>query len=100
MTVMAGVGAFALGRLAVWTNQRKGILVRGVLYLVVGILAVPISIGPVVAVGFAYFEDLQHFEDFSPDDLTQFLIVLSWLVYYAVRYLSFRMGTGRVSGMG
>ncbi len=101
LMILAGVGAFVLGRLTVFSNRVNNIVVRKLLFLVVALCGMFIAIAPVLYIGFTMLSDAQSTQAGAPSGFLQELLYpVSALVYYAVLYLSFRMGTGRVHGMG
>ena len=100
-TILCGVGAFLLGRLTVWTNKVRSVPVRSLLFLAVAILSVFVTVTPALYLGLTFMDFTQQpVESEPPTFLELFLGPAAVLVYYAVLYLCFRMGTGRVHGHG
>ncbi len=101
LTVMCGVGAFLLGRLTVWTNKISSVPMRSLLFIAVAVMSVFVAVVPGLYLGLTFMDFTRQPDEVrSLSILEQFLLSVGFLVYYAVLYLSFRMGTGRVHGHG
>ena len=100
-TVLCGIGSFCLGRLTVRANGIQSLALKAFSYLGIAVLGMGMTIAPVIFLWFSFSDGLESLDvAYEPGALIQFLLSASYLLYYAVLYLSFRMGTGRVHGHG
>ncbi len=100
-TILCGVAAFLLGRLTVWANKVRSLPGRSLAFLSVALMSVFVTVTPALYLGLTFMDFTQQpVESEPPTFLELFLGPAAVLVYYAVLYLCFRMGTGRVHGHG
>ena len=100
LTVLSGIGAWLLGRLTVRLNGLQSLALKIPLYFGVALMSSCIAIAPIIFLVFQFSDLLGSQALHSLTSLQELLLSVSYLVYYAVLYLAFRLGTERVHGTG
>lgn len=101
LLVLSAIGSFLLGRLAVHANGLQSVALKALLYIALTLVGMLVVIAPGIIVALYYFEDLPPLPmTLYPTYVTTPLVLIGYSVYWAVIYLSFRAGLGRVHGTG
>lgn len=99
LLVVSAIGTFLLGRLAVYANGLQSVALKVLLYVVVTLVGMLVVIAPGIIIALSYLEELPQLPiGLYPRDITEPSILISWFVYWAVIYLSFRAGIWQVRG--
>ena len=101
LLIVSAIVTFLLGRLAVFVNSLQGLALKALLYIAVTLAGMLVVIAPGIIVALSYFDDLPPLPmTLYPTNVTVPSVLIGYFVYWAVIYLSFRAGIGRVHGTG
>ena len=101
LLVVSAIGTFLLGRLAVHASILRSSALKMLLYIVVVLAGMFVVIAPGIIIALSYLEHIPPLRmGLYPRVITEPSVLIVYLVYWAVIYLSFRAGIGRARWNG
>ncbi len=101
MMLLCGLAAFCLGRLTVIVFRLSNVVFRFGLLFIVALTGMLVTIAPLLYLGLRLLNDPGMTDARgSSNMLTELSVPVGLMIYWAIIYLSYRMGTGRVHGHG
>ena len=99
LLVVSAIGTFLLGRLVVHVNGLQSVALKVFLYSVIVLAGMLVVVAPGLISALLYLDELPPLPmGRYPNVITAPSVLVVYFVYWAVIYLSFKAGIGRVRG--